>query len=64
MSRDDAYSIVQGAAMQAWEGEGDSGSCSKKKKRCASGWARISETSSTPRTRCATWASSSRGWRN
>jgi adenylosuccinate lyase len=22
MSRDDAYAIVQGAAMQAWEGEG------------------------------------------
>jgi adenylosuccinate lyase len=22
MSRDDAYSLVQGAAMQAWEGEG------------------------------------------
>ena len=22
MSRDDAYAVVQGAAMQAWEGEG------------------------------------------
>ena len=27
MCRDDAYTIVQGAAMRAWEGEEASGSC-------------------------------------